>query len=123
MTRAPDVLMWADVGERFGPAGSMRQRSPGSWELRAYAGVDALTGKFRYRMRTVRASKAVAAQALGELVTSAQAGPMFGAPASVSTLLDAWIAAKEPRWPKSTLRETRSIVDHHIRPRRGTGPR
>ena len=46
-------------GRAIQPAGSMRQRSPGSWELRAYAGVDALTGKVRYQTRTVRASKAV----------------------------------------------------------------
>ena len=89
----------------------MRQRTPGSWELRAYAGVDALTGKFRYRMRTVRASKAVAAQALGELATSAQAGPMFGAPASVSTLLDAWIAAKELADPMVEEHVARDEVD------------
>ena len=100
----------------------MRQRSPGSWELRAYAGVDALTGKVRYRTRTVRASKAMAAVELRELVASAQAGPVFGAQAPFATLLDAWIAAMEPHWSKSTLRETKSIVDHHIRPRLGQVP-
>ena len=100
----------------------MRQRTPGSWELRAYAGVDALTGKVRYRTRTVRASKSEAAKALRELVASAQAGPAFGAHASFATLLDAWIAAKEPGWSKSTLRETKSIVGHHVRPRLGGVP-
>ena len=100
----------------------MRQRSPGSWELRAYAGVDALTGRVRYTTRTVRSSKAVAAIALRELVATAQAGPAFGAQASVSILLDSWIAAKESRWSKSTLRETKSIVDRHVRPRLGPVP-
>ena len=37
------------------PAGSMRQRSSGSWELRAYAGVDALTGLLEsLRLSTTR---------------------------------------------------------------------
>ena len=114
-----------DMGKRgraIQPAGSMRQRTPGSWELRAYAGVDALTGKVRYRTRTVRASKAEAAKALRELVASAQAGPAFGAQASFATLLEAWISAKEPGWSKGTLRETKSIVGHHVRPRLGGVP-
>ena len=109
-------------GRAIQPAGSMRQRTPGSWELRAYSGVDALTGKVRYRTRTVRASKTEAAKALRELVASAQAGPAFGAQASFATLLGAWIAAKEPGWSKSTLRETMSIVGHHVRPRLGGVP-
>ena len=44
-------------GRAIQPAGSMRQRTPGSWELRAYGGVDALTGKVRYRTRTVCQSR------------------------------------------------------------------
>ena len=64
-------------GRAIQPAGSMRQRTRSSWELRAYAGVDALTGKVRYRTRTVRGSKAEAVKALRELVASAQAGPAF----------------------------------------------
>ena len=60
----------------------MRQRTPGSWELRAYAGVDAVTGKVRYCTRTVRGSKVEAAKALRVLVASVQAGPAFGAKAS-----------------------------------------
>ena len=59
---------------------------------------------------------------LRELVASAQAGPAFGAQASFATLLDAWVAAKEPGWSKSTLRETKSIVGHHVRPRLGGVP-
>ena len=90
-------------GRAIQPAGSKRQRTSGSWELRAYAGVDALTGKVRFRTRTVRASKTEAAKALRELVASAQAGPAFGTQASFATLLEAWIAAKEPGWSKSTL--------------------
>ncbi len=35
--------------------GHVRERSPGSWELRAYAGRDALSGRKRYKTKTVRA--------------------------------------------------------------------
>jgi len=93
-----------------------------TWASDSTGGVDALTGKVRYRTRTVRALKAEAAKTLRELVASAQAGPAFGAQASFATSLDAWIAASEPGWSKSTLRETKSIVGHHVRPRLGRVP-
>ena len=70
-----------------------------------------MTGKVRYTTRTVRASKAVAAVALRELVASAQAGPAFGGQASVSTLLDAWIAAKELADPMVEEHVARDEVD------------
>jgi len=81
-----------------------------------------LTGKVRYRTRTVRGPKAEAATALRLLVASVQAGPAFGAGASFATLLEAWIAAKEPGWSRSTLRETVSIVARHVGPRLGRVP-
>lgn len=40
-------------------AGSMRQRSSGSWELRVYIGVDPETRRRRYRTKTVRGTRAV----------------------------------------------------------------
>lgn len=100
----------------------MRQRTPGSWELRAYGGVDALTGRVRYRTRTVRGTKAEAAVALQELVAVSRSGPSSGADAPFATLLSTWIAAKESVWSPSTLRETRSIVSRHLVPLLGRGP-
>jgi integrase len=100
----------------------LRQRAPGSWELRVYAGVDARTGRVRYRTRTVRGSKGDAARALKELVVVVQSGPAFGAEAPFSTLLETWIAAKVPVWSAGTLMETRSIVRIHLLPRLGRVP-
>ena len=100
----------------------MRQRTPGSWELRAYSGVDAFTGRVMYRTRTVRGTKAEARMALRELVAVAQSGPAIGARASFAALLEAWLAAKAATWSASTLRETKSIVSHHLIPRLGTVP-
>lgn len=113
------------MGKRGRPvrrSGSMRQRAQGSWELRVYAGVDPMTGKVRYRTRTVRGSKNDAARALRELVATVQAGPAFGAETRFSTLLEAWLSAKEPVWSAGTLLETRSIVRHHLVPRLGGVP-
>ena len=106
----------------FTPSGSMRQRTPGSWELRAYSGVDAFTGRVTYRTRTVRGTKAEASKSLRELVAVAQCGPAFGARASFGSLLEAWLAAKAATWSVSTLRETKSIVSHHLVPRLGSVP-
>ena len=106
----------------FTPSGSMRQRTPGSWELRAYSGVDAFTGRVTYRTRTVRGTKAEASKSLRELVAVAQCGPAFGARASFGSLLEAWLGAKAATWSVSTLRETKSIVSHHLVSRLGSVP-
>ena len=70
------------------PAGSLRQRPLGSWELRVYAGVDARTGRVRHRTRTVRGSKSDAALALKELVAVVRSGPAVGADAPFARLLE-----------------------------------
>ena len=89
----------------------------GSWELRVYAGVDARSGKVRYRTRTVHGTRTAARRALAELVDTVQYGPSFGAEAPLSVLLDPWLAAKESIWSAGTLGETRSIIRHHLLPR------
>lgn len=104
------------------PSGSMRQRSPGSWELRVYAGVDARSGKVRYQTRTVHGSRAGAARALKEMVASVKAGPAFGAQASFGLLAQTWLASRESTWSASTLTETRSILSRHLVPAFGDTP-
>lgn len=116
------------MGKRGRPVqrvGSMRQRSSGAWELRAYAGVDARTGRERYVTRTVHGSRSAAARGLRELVAVAHVahvGPTVGASASFATLVDSWLAAKEPRWSPTTLSNTRSPVKCHLMPRLGSVP-
>ena len=87
-----------------------------------YAGVDARTGRVRYRTRTVRGSKGDATRALKELVAVVQSGPAFGAEAPFSTLLEAWIAANVSVWSAGTLPQTRSLVRVHLLPRFGRVP-
>jgi hypothetical protein len=53
LKRLPDVLIWENVGERFNRRGRCDKGRP----VRGSCVLDALTGKVRYRTRTVRASK------------------------------------------------------------------
>ena len=119
----PVASMGAGIGKRsrpVTPSGSMRQRTPGSWELRVYAGVDARSGKVRYRTRTVHGPRAAARRALADLVDTVQSGPAFGAEAPLSTLLETWLAAKESIWSAGTMGEARSM---HRASVAGTGTR
>ena len=59
-----------------------------------YVGADAPTGKVRYRTRTIHGTRTDAVRALHELVASVQAGPAFGADASVAVLMDTWLHSK-----------------------------
>ena len=43
--------------------GHLRQRGPNTWELRAYLGRDLLTGRHRYRTRTLKGGKREVLQA------------------------------------------------------------
>ena len=52
----------------------MRQRSSGSWELRAYVSVDPETRRRRYRTKTVRGTRAEAERELAALVAAVRAG-------------------------------------------------
>jgi integrase len=71
--------------------GSIRERRPGSWQLRAFEGTDPLTGKKLYRTKYVRGTKRDAQKQLALLVTDVNAGVVAPAAKSVAELLDAWL--------------------------------
>lgn len=71
--------------------GSMREKRPGYWELRAFAGADPLTGQKQYRTRTFRGTKRQASSALAVLVTEVDGGVVEPKKCTVAELLDAWL--------------------------------
>jgi hypothetical protein len=72
-------------------AGSMRQRGRGTWELRAYLGLDPDTGRRRYATRTVHGTRRAATVALAELVEDAAYSRLRAG--TVGGLLERWITA------------------------------
>lgn len=100
--------------------GSIRQRSANSWELRVYCGVDPDTKRPRYATRTVHGSKRTARETLAALVDEVDHARTHAG--SVSELLDGWFDAASPMWAASTRRQTRSVIDRHVRPRLGAVP-
>ena len=71
--------------------GSMREKRPGYWELRAFAGADPLTGRKQYRTKTFRGTKRQASSALAALVTDVDGGVVEPKKCTVADLLDAWL--------------------------------
>lgn len=101
-------------------AGSMRQRGRDSWQLRVYVGVDPDTHRSRYLTRTVHGSRRAARAALAELEREAgYAGMRAG---NVANLLERWVATASAGWSPSTLRETQSLIRHHLVPHLGHLP-
>ena len=82
--------------------GSLRERRPGVWRLRAYLGPDRVTGKHRYVARQVKGGKRDAQRELARFVTDAE---------SLARVKPAAIEAK-----KMTLTE---LVDEPIRRHQG----
>jgi integrase len=103
-------------------SGSMRQRSAGSWELRVYVGLDPGTGRRRYRSKTVRGNRADAERELVDFADRVGHGLGVGGRATVGELLDRWFALASLSWAPTTVRQTRSIVDRHLRPHIGRVP-
>ncbi len=94
----------------------MRERSPGHWQLRAYAGRDPVTGKPRQVTRTFKGGERAAAKALAALVTEVEAGKFSRTTATVGQLLDKWLEAGEWSQRPRTLYENRRKIDGRIRP-------
>ncbi len=102
-------------GSRVHP-GTMRERSPGHWQLRAYAGSDPVSGKPRQATRTFKGGERAAAKALAALVTEVEAGTFHPTTVTVSQLLDYWLEAGERRQRPRTHYENRRKIEGRIRP-------
>ncbi len=100
--------------------GSIRQRQPGSWELRVYVGLDPVTNRRRYATRTVRGSRRAATAALAELVEDAAHSRLRAG--TVGELRQRWVATASPSWSASTVRETNSLMRCHLLPHFGHIP-
>lgn len=92
--------------------GSMRERSPGYWQLRVFEGTDPVSGKKRYRTRAFQGGKRAAQKELARFVAEVDGGTVAPARKSVGQLLEEWLAHIEHlgRSP-STLYNYRRLVE------------
>lgn len=100
--------------------GSMRQRSPGTWQLIVDLprGPD---GKRRTRAVTVTGRKQDAKLELARLELEAKgAAPLTAATLTVAEFLDRWLEEMEPGWAASTASRARLAVRRYLAP--GIGP-
>ena len=103
-------------------SGTMRERSPGRWQLRAFAGRDPLTGKPRQVARTFVGGERAAAKALAALVAEVESGKFNRTTATVGQLLDRWLEVGERSQRPRTLYENRRKIEGRIRPLLGGIP-
>jgi integrase len=101
-------------------AGSMRRRGPNSWQLRIYTGIDPQSGRQRWATRTVRGSERLARRELEGFIEEISFAQVRAG--SVAELLDRWFETAPGDWAASTRRETKSLVEHHLKPQLGHLP-
>lgn len=96
-------------------AGHARQRRPGVWELRAYAGRDPITRRKRYATKTVRAAgKKEAARLADDFARSLDGGGTHDRSITVAALFDRWIAAGGPGRSPASEYHARWRADHYL---------
>jgi integrase len=96
--------------------GTMRERSPGHWELRAFIGPDPVSGKPRQATRSFKGTEHAASKALATLVAEVAAGKFHRTSVTVSQLLDKWLEMAESSQRPRTLYENRRKIDVRIKP-------
>jgi integrase len=101
-----------------GVKGFIRRRGE-SWELRAYAGVDPVSGKKRYVSRTVRGGKRDAQRELAAMVVTVERGMAARTSATVGQLLEAWFAVAREDFSPKTVKETKGMLDRYLAPALG----
>lgn len=85
---------------------TVRERSPGLWEVRAFTGRDA-QGRPTQVSRTVRGAKRDANRVAAELTVRRSSG---AAKVTMAELLDLWTEQNEPAWAVSTTQNQKSRV-------------
>ncbi len=103
--------------------GSIRQRSPGSWEITVDLGRDA-TGRRRRRFRTVRGTKAHARRELRKLLATLDRGmELPDERILLRDWLDRWMReVVAPHRRQRTKERYQSLIDKHIAPAVGHVP-
>ena len=99
--------------------GSMRERSPGLWELRAPMPRDPVTGNRSQLSVSFRGTKREAEKELARLVADAADGRTHGTQATFGFLLEKWWEQKRGRLSVSTAAEYRRIIDRQVNPALG----
>ena len=101
--------------------GTLRERSPGTWELTVSAGRDPATGRYRRVTRTLHTtSKRQAKLALAELETSVASGRVSFEDRTVAALLDSWLDhLVELGRADTTLYTYRRYVNKELKPTLG----
>jgi integrase len=94
----------------------MRERGK-TWELSAYAGVDA-TGRRKYLRRSVKGTKRDAERELARLVVEAH----DQGSETVGDLLERWFEIAEASWTPWTVVQHRSVIDSYLTPGLGDVP-
>jgi integrase len=102
-------------------SGSLREKSPGVWEIRVALGRDPLTGSYRSVSRTIHGGKRKAQEEIARIVSSAANGKFQGTRANVRYLTEHWLEHLERlgRSPK-TLEGYRSLIKNGIDPALGS---
>jgi integrase len=104
-------------------AGSMRQRSEGSWHLRAYLGRDPVTGRKRYVARTFHGTKREASKALAKLVSEAEKlTPRASKTDTMEVLLRQWFEHASTSWSPKTADVVGDALRSPILPALGSIP-
>jgi len=103
--------------------GSMRQRGENSWNLRVYAGRDAVTGQKISIERTVRGNKREASKALAAMVAEVDRRPVTSAgKGTVAELCKEWLEHAAPSFSPKTVETTRMYIEDPIIPVLGSLP-
>src|SRR6266404_6369383 len=95
-------------GARSMTAGHIRQRSPGSWELRYTLGVDPATGKRKAATATVRGSRKDAERELRKRLVAIDKGDRVDpTKMSVGDWFDRWLLITKPEISPATYEHYR----------------
>jgi integrase len=112
-----------DKVEAAGMPGSMRQRGENSWNLRVYAGRDAVTGRKISVERTVRGNKRQASKALAAMVADVDKRPVTsGGKGTLAQLCREWLDHAAPSFSPKTVETTRMYIEDPIIPVLGSVP-
>lgn len=97
-------------------SGSIRERAPGTWELRVSTGRDPLTGKYPQVTRTFRGNKTAARRALAALANEVAEGRHTGSDGLARVLFDRWWAQARTNYAETTARSWDGYIANRILP-------